>query len=107
MVESFGSATSDGTPLNANGYTREECFIFLTMQIGKPPRSVAARYRDDPGLAHLVAAEKKYFNDLTSWLMKLLPERSIADIVELRRHFYQHHGVLLFDAMANEYDFAK
>ena len=99
--------TIDEMPLNTNGYTREEVFAFLTMQLGSPPKRGAARYRGDPGLEHLIRKEHDYYNEVTSWLMKLLPERGIADIVELRRQYYSHHGMMLFDTIANEYDLQK
>lgn len=74
------------------------------MQLGSPPKAIARRYRNDPGLQHSVVNETMYYNELTSTLMQMFPDMGIVEIIEARREFYESHGVTMFEVMAAEYD---
>lgn len=89
--------TSSGTSETIQPtYSDDDIFELLQMQFGAPPRPIAARYKNDPGLKKHVDREAQYFNDVTSLIIAMRPNASIADVFELRERFYKRFGIFHF-----------
>lgn len=72
-------------------YSEEDIFLMIELQFGNPVPDKSPR---TPGGRMHTASD--YYNDVTDFLLSLIPD-DLPYLIVLRDRFYRRHGIMLMD----------